>query len=224
MLIPCGLTMRNSYASSFIGWFLTAATNSYVSQYLGLGAILAMGSLIQLAAHLLRFWCPPFGLFVVTFFIQALGMAYQDSHCNTFAASIKGAHRWLGVIHAMYALGSLVSPFVATALASRLHDDKWPLFYLFLVSIGIINIAATMITFRDSLKIHTKPSLTNEDQTTSRSKLATANILDTLKSPPVYLLSLFYFFSTQSRGTESIGLIHKTNATSDPPLSHTCWK
>lgn len=97
------------YASTFIGWIASAAMNTHVSQYLDLGAILTVGSLIQLAAHLLRFWNPPFGLYVVTFFIQALGMGFQDSHGNAFVASIKGAHRWLGMIHAMYALGMFFS-------------------------------------------------------------------------------------------------------------------
>ncbi|PVH93821.1 MFS general substrate transporter [Periconia macrospinosa] len=188
------------YASTFIGWIAAAVTNSHVSQYLDLGAILTVGSLIQLSAHLLRFWNPPFGLYVVTFFIQALGMGYQDSHGNTFVASIKGAHRWLGMIHAMYALGSLVSPFVATPLAARLspHSDssgRWTLFYLFLVGIGSINALATAWTFRDTLKLRRKPEVTaGADQTKSRSKTATRAIMDTLKSPPVYLLSMFYFF------------------------------
>jgi fucose permease len=148
---------------------------------------------LQLAAHLLRFWDPPFGLFVVTFFIQALGMAYQDSHSNTFVASINGAHRWLGFIHAMYALGGLVSPFVATAIASK-EQERWHIFYLFLVGVGTVNTIAVLATFRDSLKFHASASQTEGEESTSRSKNANKDIIDTLKSPPVYLLSIFYFF------------------------------
>jgi len=117
-------------------------------------------------------------------------MAYQDSHSNTFVTSVKGAHRWLGFIHAMYSLGCLVSPFVATPIAARL-DERWHLFYLFLVGIGAINTVAVSITFRDSLKPHSKPV---EGEQQSRSKGAKRDIVDTLKSRPVYLLSLFYFF------------------------------
>lgn len=188
------------YASTFLGWIAAAVTNSYVSQYLDLGAILTFGSFIQLSSHLLRFWRPPFGLYVVTFFIQALGMGYQDSHGNTFVASIKGAHRWLGMIHAMYALGSLVSPFVATPLAAQLspapeNGSRWMLFYLFLVGIGSVNALATMSTFFDTLRLRKSPQSTGgANQTGSRSKNATRDIIDTLKSPPVYLLSMFYFF------------------------------
>ena len=159
-----------------------------------LGSILTLGAVLQLAAHLLRFWTPSFGLYVVTFFLQAAGMGYQDSHANTFVASLDGAHRWLGFIHACYALGCLIAPFVATAVATKV-GDRWPLFYLFLVGAGSINVFAVLATFRSSLKLrrHAPPLGTDQD-TTDNQKSASRDLIDTLKSPPVYLLSMFYFF------------------------------
>jgi fucose permease len=188
------------YACTFFGWIVAAISNSYVNHFLELGAILGLGAAIQLSAMVLRFWSPPFGLFVVTFFIQALGMGYQDSHGNTFVAGLRGGHKWLSMIHAMYALGSLVSPFVATAMADKLSgsaglSDRWMLFYLFLVGTGTVNLAAVLFTFRHELKMHASSSSTTTatTQVASRSKSATTDIFDTLKSPPVYLISLFYF-------------------------------
>lgn len=124
-------------------------------------------------------------------------MAYNESHANTFVASIDGAHRLLGFIHAMYALGCLISPFVATAIAARV-GNKWPLFYLYLVGIGILNALAVALAFRHSLRLHAKPQQEGSSQTplaeSSRRKTANRDIITTLKSPSVYLLSLFYFF------------------------------
>ncbi|KAH7383936.1 major facilitator superfamily domain-containing protein [Pyrenochaeta sp. MPI-SDFR-AT-0127] len=186
------------YGASFLGWLFAAATNSHLIRYLGLGAILTLGAVIQIIAHALRCWTPPFALYVVTFFIQALGMAYNESHANTFVASLDGAHRLLGFIHAMYALGTLVSPFVATAIASS-TGTRWPLFYVYLVGIGLINAIAVGAMFRDTLQIHPRSTTIEDTQvpspgTASRSKRANRDIIATLKSPPVYLLSLFYFF------------------------------
>jgi fucose permease len=186
-------TDASSYGATFFGWFFAAVTNSHLIRYLGLGAILTLGAFIQVIAHVLRCWTPPFGLYVVTFFIQAVGMAYNEPHANTFVASIDGAHRLLGFIHAMYALGTLVSPFVATAIATRI-PDKWPLFYIYLVGIGIVNTLVLAITFRDSLRPHRKPASSEGPNSTSRTKTANRDIIAALKSPPVYLLSLFYFF------------------------------
>jgi fucose permease len=135
-------------------------------------------------------------MYTVTFFLQAAGMAYNESHANTFVASIDGAHRLLGFIHSMYALGCLISPFVATAIAAKV-EGRWPLFYLYLVGIGILNVLAITITFRDTLRPHAKPTATEGTQTpvsASRSNKANRDIVNALKSPSVYLLSLFYFF------------------------------
>jgi fucose permease len=120
-------------------------------------------------------------------------MAYNESHANTFVASIDGAHRLLGFIHAMYALGTLVSPFVATAVVTKV-PEQWPFFYLYLVGIGTINAIIVAYTFRDSLRSHAKPPTSEGEDVTSRSKTANRDIIATLKSPPVYLLSMFYFF------------------------------
>jgi len=185
-----------SYGATFLGWLFAAATNSHLIRYLNLGAILTLGAVIQVLAHTLRCWTPPFGLYVVTFFLQAAGMAYNESHANTFVASIDGAHRILGFIHAMYALGCLISPFVATAIAARV-GDRWPLFYLYLVGIGVLNVLAVAVAFRHSLRLHAKPLPAVEGphaESSSRSKIANRDIITTLKSPSVYLLSLFYFF------------------------------
>jgi fucose permease len=183
------------YGATFLGWLFAAATNGHMARYLGLGTILTLGAGIQVVAHALRCWTPPFPLFVVTFFLQAVGMAYNESHANTFVASLKSAHRPLGFIHAMYALGTLVSPFVATGIASAV-PNRWAIYYVYLVGIGVLNMLAVGITFRESLKMHTSPA-SPAGQTAavpSRRKQGNEDVISALKSPPVYLLSMFYFF------------------------------
>ncbi|KAH9878163.1 hypothetical protein J1614_003380 [Plenodomus biglobosus] len=184
------------YGATFFGWVFAAATNSHLIRYLGLGGILTLGATIQVVAHVLRFWTPPFALYVVTFFLQAAGMAYNEPHANSFVASIDGAHRLLGFIHAMYALGCLISPFVATSIAAK-TGNRWALFYLYLVGLGVTNILVVVIMFRDSLLPRKQPR--NNESTfgvgpTSRTKEANRDIITALKSPSVYILSMFYFF------------------------------
>lgn len=154
---------------------------------------MTIGSLLQIVAHVLRFWAPPFGLYMFTFFLQAAGMSYNDTHANTYVASVKGAHRWLGFIHAMYALGCLVSPFIATPIAAKINE-KWPLFYLFLVGLGVMNTIAVVVAFRDSLGKIPRSAPVDGLQTASRSKNASRDMIKMIKSPSVWLLALFYFF------------------------------
>ncbi|KAJ5227960.1 hypothetical protein N7489_008668 [Penicillium chrysogenum] len=162
------------YGTTFLGWLVAALTNGKITQYLDLGPILSLGAAIQVLAQVLRVWEPPFALYAVTFFLASLGQAYNDTHANTFVSALNGAHRWLGFIHAMYMAGCLVGPFVATGVASANVDSKWYLFYLFPLGVGVVNLAF------------------GGNGTASSSALK--EIKDTLSTPGVWLLSLFFFF------------------------------
>ena len=137
MELPCRAI---PYGVQFFGWLLIALVGGYIRISTGAGGVLVLGAALQFLAQLLRFWVPPFGLFSVTFFIVALGQALQDSQANTFVAGLKNAHRYLGLIHGCYAIGGLVGPLMAAAIASNL-DGQWASFYFVPLGIGAANLA-----------------------------------------------------------------------------------
>ncbi|OQE07714.1 hypothetical protein PENVUL_c012G07633 [Penicillium vulpinum] len=180
------------YGTTFFGWLVAALTNGKIIQNLDLGPILSLGAAIQVLAQVLRVWEPPFALYAVTFFFASLGQAYNDTHANTFVSALNGAHRWLGFIHAMYMAGCLVGPFVATGVASANADSKWYLFYLFPLGVGVMNLAFVGVSFRDRMALPAR--LRRESGGRDGSKSALKEIKDTLSTPGVWLLSLFFFF------------------------------
>ncbi|OGM49602.1 hypothetical protein ABOM_001619 [Aspergillus bombycis] len=155
------------YGTTFFGWLLAALTNSFLTNQLDLGWILGLG---------------------------ALGQAYNDTHANTFVSSLNGAHRLLGFIHAMYMGGCLVGPFVATGVASANTDSKWYLFYLFPLGIGVANLVLVGVSFHDRMRRRqsqtAEPYVPDQRATNSAMK----EMKDTLATPAVWLLSLFFFF------------------------------
>ncbi|PYI31138.1 MFS transporter [Aspergillus indologenus CBS 114.80] len=188
------------YVSTFAGWLVAAVTNSALCQYLSLGAILALGAALQVLSHALRAWLPSFPLYVVTFFLASLGQAYNDTHANTYVASVKAAHRWLGFIHAMYMAGCLVGPLVATAVASAGATAQWNLFYLAPLSLGVLNLVFVMTALHDQLTTRSatfdpSPERPQEDaHPDSKSHRALVEIKNTLRVPTVWLASLYFFF------------------------------
>lgn len=169
--------------------------------------MLILGAALQILAHVLRAWKPPFGLFVVTFFLASLGQAFNDTHANTFVASTKGAYRWLALIHASYMAGCLVGPFAATGVASAgSGPSRWYLFYLLPVGVCVANLVLIAYAFRDTLRVKKdNVQIPGENvegdgaaQTgrspESKNKDATRLIKASLTRPSVLLLSLFYFF------------------------------
>ncbi|KAL7930787.1 MFS general substrate transporter [Trichoderma chlorosporum] len=196
------------YGANFLGWLFAAFANTHLCQYLNLGAMLALGAVFQIAAHALRSWDPPFGLFVVTFWLVSVGQAFQDTHANSWVASAvpKGAHRWIAFIHAMYMAGCLIGPFVSTAVASAGEVSRWYLFYTFPLGLGVVNLTLTCVAFRNTLGLQHKAvesenngrtlggTVENGNDTVSRNKEATQLIKKTARTPSVWLLSLFFFF------------------------------
>lgn len=160
-----------------------------------MGGMLALGAILQLTAHIIRSFTPPFPLFCIAFGIVALGQAYQDSLSNSFVSEVKGAHRWLGFIHASYAIGLLVSPFIANAVAVATDKRGGPdllgfgLFYLAPLALGIANLALVLIAFRDCLLMSQKAA-SAPNQVTRRER----NLWHTVKLRGVWQLSLFFFF------------------------------
>ncbi|OQE24486.1 hypothetical protein PENSTE_c007G04641 [Penicillium steckii] len=186
------------YGTTFAGWLIAALSNSSMCQRLDLGLILCIGAVLQIIAHVLRAWLPPFPLYAVTFFLTSLGQAYNDTHANTFVSALRGtAHRWLGFIHAMYMAGCLVGPFVATGVASANAESKWNLFYIFPLGLGVVNLAFIGLSFHDSVKLLPRRDSGSSDQSqdhASTRKTALGEIKATLATPGVWLLSLFFFF------------------------------
>ena len=160
--------------------------------------MLFLGAILQTVAHALRCWLPPFGLFAVSFWTASLGQAYQDTHANSFVASVKGAHRWLGFIHAMYAAGCLVGPFAATAVASSQTPSQWNLFYSIPLGLGAINTLLVVIAFRDRFSVRRTPTGNQENggptDDVSENSSALKQMGATLRLPSVWLLSVFFLF------------------------------
>ncbi|KAI1391204.1 MFS general substrate transporter [Hypoxylon trugodes] len=185
------------YGTTFAGWLLAALTNPPMTTHLTLGHLLFIGAILQLLAHCLRPWSP-LPLFCITFFLQSLGMAYQDSHSNTFVSGLRNVpHRWLSFIHACYALGCFIGPLIATAIATSPNSmaiDGWKRVYLVLIGICVVNVVGVAVAFRDTLFAGFKARDNNADNNNQQKKSTRNTMFRVLASKTLWLLSAFYFF------------------------------
>ena len=148
-----------------------------------MGGVLVFGAVIQTIAYALNFWKPPYPLFVVSFLFSGMGVAFQDAQANTFVANVNNAHRWLGILHALYGAGALVAPLIATTLAAR--TPYWHYFYLVMLGVAIVNVGCLAWTFRKDLF---KPMSAGVKDT------ATAELKEALSQRATWAVALFFFF------------------------------
>ncbi|KAI5211909.1 hypothetical protein AUEXF2481DRAFT_2284 [Aureobasidium subglaciale EXF-2481] len=202
--------LSSIYGVSFLGWLTAAVTNTHMSQRLDLGTMLVFGAILQVIAQALRVWPAPFSVYVTTFWLTCVGQAYNDTHANAYVAvAAKGAHRWLGFIHAMYMAGCLAGPFAASPIASSRgassDSSPWYFFYTIPLGLGVANVILCSVAFRDTLRLKARSSdsaPSNDTITTistvaeqvQSEKNALGLIKKTLAQKSFWFLSVFYFF------------------------------
>jgi nitrate/nitrite transporter NarK len=93
----------------------------------------------------------------------------------------------------MYGFGCLVSPFVATAIASTV-PSRWTLFYCFPLGLSILNIVSVVVAFRESMTMVGRTSARDiNGESAGRNKTALMELRQVLKLRDLWIISLFYF-------------------------------
>ncbi|KAJ7572557.1 MFS general substrate transporter [Mycena floridula] len=116
-----------------VGFIGGAFLNLPLSEKMGFGKVIVLGSVFQMVAYTLQAPALPFPVFVLSYCINGIGMALQDAQANGYTAALKSNPEVkMGLLHASYGAGALASPLVATQFAQIKH---WSFHYL--VSLGI---------------------------------------------------------------------------------------
>lgn len=141
-----------------------------------------MGASLQSLGYALMFWKPPFPLFMAAFFLTGMGVAYQDAQSNTFTITVKNSHRWLGILHATYGVGTVICPLIANTIASR--TPYWHFWYLITLCLGVFNTSLLAWTFRKGLF---QPNVLGAKNT------ASTELKATLTNRTMWIINTFFF-------------------------------
>lgn len=171
-----------AYLINFTGWLFASFTNIHLCSRLGTGGTLVVGASLQSLGYALMFWKPPFPLFMAAFFLTGMGVAYQDAQSNTFTITVKNSHRWLGILHATYGVGTVICPLVANTIAAR--TPYWHFYYLITLCMGVLNTSLLAWTFRRGLF---QPNVLGAKNT------ANTELKATLTNKTVWILNTFFF-------------------------------
>lgn len=99
-----------------------------------------VGSLFQVAAFSIQSSQPPFPLFAIAYAFNGFGGALQDAQTNGMIANLPTTPSTkMGILHAVYGLGALCAPLVATQFSQQ---KRWS--FLFVVSLGVAIVNSTI--------------------------------------------------------------------------------
>ncbi|KAI0754425.1 MFS general substrate transporter [Daedaleopsis nitida] len=132
-----------------IGFLSAAAANVWLTDRLGFGKVMVIGSMAQVLGYALEAPAPPFPVFVLGYAVNGFGLSLQDAGANGFVASLKeNAATKMGILHAVYGVGALASPLVSTQFSQLPH---WSFHFLASLGIALSNaiLLAAVFRFKD---------------------------------------------------------------------------
>lgn len=133
------------FIGSFSGYILASLLNVTLSNRHALGHLIILGAGIQGLASAIIAFQPPFMVIAMSYAIAGFGLAIQDAQFNTYIARLPDAATKLGLVHAIYGVGALCSPILATLLMRAKVSP--PLFYFTNLIWCLITMSSLMMGF-----------------------------------------------------------------------------
>ncbi|KAH9478785.1 Bypass of stop codon protein 6 [Psilocybe cubensis] len=128
------------------GFLAGALANIHLTEKIGFGKAVALGSVFQIVAYSIQCSAPPFPLFVIAYAINGVGVALQDAQANGFVATLSNnPESKMGILHAAYGLGAFAAPLVATQFA---HLPRWSFHFLVSLGLSVLNTICLVAIFR----------------------------------------------------------------------------
>ncbi|KAI0656947.1 MFS general substrate transporter [Cubamyces menziesii] len=135
------------FVCNTIGFISGAFANIYFTDKFGFGKVLVAGSALQIVAYVVISPAVPFPLMCAAFGLIGFALSLQNSHCNSYVASLKRhARTKMGFLHGSYGLGALVSPLAATQFAKS--PTHWSFHYIISAALYVSNLLVLWFVFR----------------------------------------------------------------------------
>ncbi|KAK0454062.1 MFS general substrate transporter [Desarmillaria tabescens] len=129
-----------------VGFLSGAFINIPLTEKLGFGKMIVLGSIFQVVAYALQSAALPFPAFLIAYTINGIGMAFQDAQANGYVACFQNnPETKMGILHAVYGVGALCSPLVATQFA---YLPRWSFHYLSSFGVALTNTIFLWAVFR----------------------------------------------------------------------------
>lgn len=104
----------------------------------------------HLVAYIINCLHPPYPVLVVSFILAGFGNGLAEGAWNAWVGSLARASELLGFMHALYGIGGVMSPLLATSLITKAHLP-WYAYYYVMVRYPILVRPFVTVPFRRRL-------------------------------------------------------------------------
>lgn len=115
---------------------MSAVLNSYIHLRWGQRGIAIIISTCHIVAYIIIACHPPYPVLVLAFILAGFANGIANAAWNTWVGNLANSSEILGILHAMYGAGGVVSPLVSTSMVTKGHLP-WYSWYYIMVSRSI---------------------------------------------------------------------------------------
>ncbi|TIB11479.1 hypothetical protein E3P92_02875 [Wallemia ichthyophaga] len=133
------------FLSNAGGYAVSSLCTCYVMFWIGVRWTIFFSAIIYSGGALITSFAPPFGVIVVSLFLQGVGSGFLDAAATSVLALIASADV-LSRVYASFSLGSMTAPFIIGAFSQ--HHLTWNYFYFFPMSLGIVLASTALWVFK----------------------------------------------------------------------------
>ncbi|KAI5890642.1 MFS general substrate transporter [Schizophyllum commune H4-8] len=183
------ITVSMIFISYAAGYIVGGFSNVYLSDKLGFGKTMFLGSVLQSIAYIMQIPAPVFPVFAVAFFFAGFGLSLQNAGSSSFVGGLKNPSTMVGIMMSAYGLGAFLAPLVATQFSKL---EKWSYFYIITLGLNCANAALILAVFR--LRTYNElMASAGYEQPDAGSANETSKYRQLMRLPTVHLTALFCF-------------------------------
>ncbi|KAK7730592.1 hypothetical protein SLS53_008982 [Cytospora paraplurivora] len=134
------------FLSPLVGFTVSAILNNTIHQRFGQRGIAILCSGCHLIAYIVASLHPPYPALVVVYMLAGFGNGISDAAWNAWIGAMANPNEVLGVLHACYGAGGVLSPLIATSMITKANME-WYEFYYVMIGAAAIEMVATVTTF-----------------------------------------------------------------------------
>ncbi|KAF2094910.1 MFS general substrate transporter [Rhizodiscina lignyota] len=125
------------------GYLLAALFADIILSKVGRAKTLIFSELMVILAYVLLVCNPPFGVVVLAYLFQGIGMAINTALNNVFCANLAQGTVILGAAHGSYGVGGVIGPIIATSFVA--NGILWTRYWL--VTLGLRVLCVFTVAF-----------------------------------------------------------------------------
>ncbi|CDK25723.1 unnamed protein product [Kuraishia capsulata CBS 1993] len=138
------------FISQVVGYFVASMFNGFTHSNFGFFGAYVCAQTFQILCFLIYFMRPPFAVLIAASVMNGYGVGTYDSACSLWVSQLKYSNEIMGLMHAFFGLGSMISPF---AITKMLHWGlSWNVYYLVLALGDTGTLISCILVFRDETK------------------------------------------------------------------------